>query len=144
MYSNSRALIFSLACLPALYALPVSAAKVNAKPGLWEHTVEATGSGPFARIGAGTHRSCITEEQLTMDTQNMPKECDKTEPKISGNTVVWEMNCNMQGMQMKNRYTASYNNTSYQGVMTMDITGPMSMNIERKMSGHWIGPCDKK
>jgi len=112
------------------------------KPGLWEMT--ATTTNPF--LGSRTHTSQECMKEFNFDPkemmEGMPKDACEVNTNVSGNTMTYDMSCDMQGNQMTGNGTFTVDGDTAKGQMTMQsqVSG---QNIEMTMvsEGKRVGDC---
>ncbi len=111
-------------------------------PGLWE--VTATTTNPF--LGTRTHTNQECMEDFKFDPkemmEGMPKDACEVNTKVLGNTMTYDMSCDMQGNKMTGNGSFTVNGDTAKGEMVMksQISG---QNIEMTMvsEGKRIGDC---
>lgn len=122
----------------------VSAAdSIPVKPGMWEMTTTMT-SPMFPQPRVSTATECMEKSEFSI-TDLMPSdqsECTITESNVSGNTLTWKMQCQMQGGSGEGGGTFESNGNSGSGdmYMNMEVQG-QSFNMQNSWQGKHIGPC---
>ena len=142
-----KALLTKLALATAL-VLPATVhaeETIQMKEGLWEMTGDMEMAGQ--KTASPTIQHCITKKDLAPTWgQEMPGAKCKTDQKITGSSVTWNMSCALQGgASMKMTGKVTYTGKQFSGganvVMKMDGMGEMKGSMT--MSGRYIGACKK-
>ena len=111
-------------------------------PGLWE--IQGTTTNPFS--GSRTYKSQECMSQLEFDPkemmEGMPEDACEINTEVTGNTITYNMDCDMQGNQMIGNGSFTVNGDTANGEMTMQSsfsgqTVEMTMVSEAKR----IGDC---
>ena len=116
---------------------------IPVKPGMWEMTTTMT-SPMFPQPRTSTATECMDKSEFSI-TDLMPtdqSECTITESNVSGNTLTWKMQCQMQGGSGEGGGTFESNGNSGSGemYMNMEVQG-QSFNMQNSWQGKHIGPC---
>ncbi|MHB8110025.1 MAG: DUF3617 domain-containing protein [Syntrophorhabdaceae bacterium] len=132
-----------------LWCQGTQAADLNMKDGLWEITTKTEMKGMQGiNIPPQVVKQCMTKKDSV--PQQGPKEknpnCKVTENKVSGNTVSMAMVCKEKDATTEMKTQLTYKGDSFDGttVTTMKDKGGKAQQINTKMSGKRLGPCDKK
>ncbi|HSN21148.1 MAG TPA: DUF3617 domain-containing protein [Usitatibacter sp.] len=155
--------IVSLVSLACIAAFPLAAPAADnpfqafhgkVKAGLYEYRTEMDmGQIPGMPPGMGkqthTFQHCVTPEDIQRgemnknDRNNMPKNCDVKDFRMSGNTASYRMVCTGQHpMTADNRIT--FNGSGYEMDMTMDMSaGGQPMHMKQHMQARYMGACAK-
>lgn len=132
-----------------MWCTATQAADLNMKDGLWEITTKTEMKGmPGMNVPPQVMKQCMTKKDSV--PQQGPKEknpnCKITENNTTGNTVSMVMVCKEKDMTSEMRTNLTYRGESFDGtsVMTMKDKSGKTQQINTKMSGKRLGPCDKK
>ena len=111
-------------------------------PGLWETT--STMDNPFLGSRTYTNQECMKEMKFDPKEmmEGMPADACEVNTKVSGNTMTYDMNCDMQGGQMTGNGSFTVNGDTVQGQMVMksQISG-QTIEMTMESNGKRIGDC---
>ena len=133
-----------LVLLALLCASPGAAAEMpKRKAGLWEIQMNFNPNVPERTMQQCT--DAATDQQLFANAGNVSRErqCSKNEVQTSGNTVVVDSTCTVNGRTMT---THNVITGSFDSAYTMNITmsgGPDTPGAPKAMTmqAKWLGPC---
>jgi len=111
------------------------------KPGLWEITTTTTSSmgQPMNR----TDQECIDKDQLDPKDmmQDMPEDCS-LDSNVSGDTLTYELTCNMHGMVMQGMGKMISKGDSMTGSIKVNSNmNGMVIEMSSEAKGKRIGEC---
>lgn len=110
--------------------------------GMWEITTEVNMPGMPMKIPPMVYRQCLTVEDIVPKQGPTDQEiCTYSSPQTRGNTVSWSMECQSPGGRTKNEGEITYRGTSFDGTMTMSMTGAVEMSGTNRITGRRIGDC---
>ncbi|MEN8256367.1 MAG: DUF3617 family protein [Thermodesulfobacteriota bacterium] len=110
--------------------------------GMWEITTEVNMPGMPMKIPAMVYRQCLTKDDVVPKQGSANQEiCTYSSPKVKGNTVSWSMECKSPGGKTKSETEITYRGASFDGTMTMSMSGAVEMSGENTISGRRIGEC---
>jgi hypothetical protein len=110
--------------------------------GMWEITTEINMPGMPMKIPPMVYQQCLTKEDVVPKQGPVNQEiCTYSSPKTRGNTVRWSVECKSPGGKTKNEGEITYNGTTFDGTITMSMTGAINMSGINKISGRRIGAC---
>ncbi len=121
-------------------------AELDVQEGNWQITSQMKMQGPLKmEIPPMTVNQCFTKKNMTPDKILNNKHCEMIKMDISANKVTWQMRCKQAGMQMDGYGDLAYKKTSFDGQFKMMMTGSKqgAMNINTRLSGKYVGPCNK-
>lgn len=110
-------------------------------PGKWEITTKTEMAGmPPQTV---THTQCITDNDLVPMSQDANQECQVTDVRTVGNTVLWKITCGGQGGggRMEGTGQVTYQGDTMQGFMEMTIAD-YNMQVKNTLYGRRVGDCD--
>ena len=114
------------------------------KPGLWE--VTGTTSSPLFGSRTHTNQECMKEFKFDPKEmmEGMPKDACQVNTNLSGNTMTYDMSCDLGGEKMtgSGKFTVSDDGNTGKGEMVMK-SQVQGQNIEMTMmsEGKRIGDC---
>ena len=117
------------------------AASLLIKPGMWETTM--TTSSSMTGTTTRSISECRVEEKFdpTAMVENA-KGCDLVENELSGNTLTYTMNCDVEGGEGILRGVYEINGDQGQGRMDMELSfGGQTMVIENSFTARRLGDC---
>ena len=126
-------------------ALPAAAADLpTRKSGLWEITSQSTTGGQ--RMPATTMQICIEQgrDDVTGDPSEARKQCSRMDVKRSGNQMVIDSVCRMNGHTATGHTVISGDLArDYRMDSTTRFDPPMNgmQTLSSTMSGKWLGAC---
>jgi hypothetical protein len=132
----------------AAVAGPFDQFKGKMKPGLYEVQMDMEMPGMPAGMGKQSMKmqNCVSDsdiEQGKMGKDDMPKNCEVKNMKVSGNTATYTTECKGD-MNMKADTTLTFRDNGYTMVnKTAMNQGGQTMNMTQKMEGRYVGPCKK-
>ncbi|MBU0681047.1 MAG: DUF3617 domain-containing protein [Proteobacteria bacterium] len=110
--------------------------------GMWEITTEVDMPGMPMKIPAMVYRQCLTKEDVVPKQGPANQEiCTYSSPKTRGNRVSWSVECQSPGGKTTSEGEITYRGKSFDGTLTMSMSGVIEMSGTNKMSGRWIGEC---
>jgi len=133
---------------------PFEAFKGKVKEGMYEYKMDMDmGAIPGMPPGMGrqTHtiQHCVTADDIhrgevgRSDRNNMPKDCEIKDFRMSGNTATYKMVCSGQHpMSSDNRITFQGDGFTSDVNMTMS-QGGHPMNMKQHMTARYLGACNK-
>jgi hypothetical protein len=133
-------LLLAIALLPT-----VAFAAGPAKAGKWEVTSQTEMTGMPTKMPPHTSTYCLTKEEaenpekLAPEQQRRNGDCKRTDFKVDGHTVTWKVTCEKSGTKGEGHVT--YSSESYTGAMHIAMPNGGEVNV--KMSGKYLGACDK-
>lgn len=126
-------------------ALPVAAADLpTRKSGLWEITSQTTAGGQ--RMPGSTMQMCIEQgrDDVTGDASEARRQCSKMDVKRSGNQMVIDSVCKMNGHTATGHTVISGDLVrDYRMENTTRFDPPMNgmQSMSSTMTGKWLGAC---
>ena len=129
----------SVLCM-LLVALP--AWGLDLKPGKYQITAKVEMPGMPGGMPPQTTTQCLNEQNPVPNTSAGAHGCKITDMKTKGNTVTYEMECNQQGMTIKNNGEMTYKGDSFEGTSQTNM-GPAAggMTVKTVVKGKRIGDC---
>ena len=131
----------------AVIILGFSVSQVNAdalpmEPGMWESTYNM--QNPMTgQMQSNTSTECIQESEF--DPQRMLPEsegCQVAESDLSGNTLTFVLQCNMQGAEMSMKGVYTSNGDSGEGTTEMTMSfGGQSFTSNGSFTAKRVGSC---
>lgn len=113
------------------------------KDGLWEITTQVQMKGMPQQMPPTTFRQCITQSDPVVKNQDKNFECRTVSLKKAGDTVSYAVECKgSQGTMFtegKNTFTGSRMDGT--ASTSFKMKGQPAMQLNSKMSGKYIGPC---
>ncbi len=110
--------------------------------GMWEITTEVNMPGMPMKIPPMVYQQCLTKDDIVPKQGPVNQEiCSYSAPKTRGNSVSWSMECKSPGGKTKTEGEITYKGTTFDGIMTMSMTGSINMSGTNKISGRRIGDC---
>lgn len=114
----------------------------NLEEGLWEITTEVDMPGMPMKIPPMVYRQCLTKEEMVPKQGPGDQEiCNYSSPKTKGDTVSWSVECQSPGGKTRSDGEITYRGTSFDGTLTMSMTGVIEMSGSNRLSGRRIGDC---
>jgi hypothetical protein len=136
-----RATAVFLTVLSMGFAGASNAASLMIKPGMWETTMTTTS----AMTGTTTRSisECRVEEEFDPTAMlEDAKGCELVDNQLSGNTLTYTMNCDVDGGQGIMRGMYEINGDEGHGRMDMEFSfGGQSMVIENSFTARRLGDC---
>ena len=134
----------AILCMASFLLVALPAFGLDLEPGNYEITSKVEMSGMPGGVPPQTITQCLTENNPVPDGSSSAQGCKITEKDIKGNTVTYTMECEQQGMKMKSTGKMVYKGKSFEGTNTIKM-GPEAggMTVTTKITGNWIGKCDK-
>jgi len=144
----------SLALAAAAADSPFSAFKGRIKEGMYEYKMDMDmGQIPGMPPGMGkqshTFQHCVTAEDINRGEvgkggrDNMPKNCEVKDFRMSGNTASYRMVCTGERpMEAENRVTFEGNGYTMDMKMAMNQRG-QPMHMTQHMQARYLGACTK-
>lgn len=136
--------INKLLILAILCALPISvfAAEVDIIPGMWETTMTRTNSMTGQPI-TETNTECVKETKFDPSSMLEGTDgCQLVDEDLSGDTLTFKMECNMQGSQASIDGMFQADGQTGRGNMDMTVNaGGMSMSMNMNWKANRIGDC---
>lgn len=117
------------------------------KEGKWEVKVAVKISGmpnmPAMPEQVSTHTDCVKKGEN--DLKNAPnivadKSCKVSNVKVSGPSVSWNAECDMDGIKSKSKGSFTNKGEAFDGSMDNEMALPegMSMKSKAKVTGKWL------
>ena len=113
----------------------------NMQEGRWEITTEIEMSGMPMKMPPLTHTQCLTKEDLVPQSSQSGDECKITDVEVSGDTVIWVMQCKGQGGETKGTGEIIYSGTSFKGTIKMIIV-ESNMQMTSNIKGSRVENCN--
>ena len=144
------------ACAVALCSTGVNAAgpfdayKGKMKDGMYEIKTEMEMPGMPGGMGKTAHtmQHCITPQDIESGKMGggkdqMPKDCEVKDFKMSGNNATYKLICKGQ-MNMQADVNMSFNDSGFKMDQKMSMNqGGQPMQMNHRMESRYIGPCKK-
>ena len=144
------------ACAAALCSTAVLAAgpfdgfKGKMKEGLYEMKMDMEMPGMPGGMGKQSHtmQQCVTAKDIEGGKMGggkdqMPKDCEVKDMKMSGNTASYKMVCKGD-MNMTSDVNMTFTDTGYRMDQKMTMNqGGQAMNMNSKVESKYLGPCKK-
>lgn len=134
--------ILALALMMTVSGMAQAGEAIPVKPGLWE--IKGTTTNPFTGSKSFSRTQCMTEDGFGPETmmKDVPEEACKVTSTVSGNTIDYDMDCQVQGQQMTGSGSITIDADTAQGQMTMRSTiSGQTFEIKSSSSGKRIGDC---
>jgi len=115
----------------------------DVKEGMWEITSQMEMPGMPMAVPPVTFKQCFTKQSMKPENILRNNNCTMQKMDVRSNSVSWQMRCQQQGMQMTGSGNIDYQHTAFSGnfVMQMSSANQASMNMNTKLTGRYIGPC---
>jgi hypothetical protein len=123
--------------------LPLHAAP-NVKEGQWEMTMKMEMDGQPVPMPAQSIKYCVTRDNLVPKPKGAETSgnCSKVEPRVSGDTVSWEVVCKEDAQTIESQGRITYKGDTFEGVISSKMTRDgRTNNMKQVMSGRRIGEC---
>ncbi len=131
--------LFSMLLGPAALA---GEAKLPAKPGNWQVTMEVDSENLPMKLPPMTVEQCLTESEMIPQTQQPNQTCKPANPKIKGSTVTWTIDCvDKNGAPSVGTGKLTYKAESFEGLMDVKTR---NTQLKYKVSGKRLGECTKE
>ncbi len=115
----------------------------DVREGMWEITSQMEMPGMPMAVPPVTFKQCFTKQSMKPENILRNNNCTMQKMDVRSNSVSWQMSCQQQGMQMTGTGNIDYRHTAFSGNFVMKMSGanqsPMQMNS--KLTGRYIGPC---
>ncbi len=123
-----------------LFCINSASAGFDMKVGMWEVTTkwELPGMPKEMAMPGVTFNQCLTSENHIPQNNDQGGGCKITRSQIRGNTVIWEMDCENEGLLMRGTGKVTFSGDIFTGGMTIESNG---MNINQHLSGRRTGDC---
>ena len=112
----------------------------NMQEGNWEITTRMEMQGMNTSMPPATYTQCLTKQNFVPQGSQQRGECQITQSRVVGNTVIWVMKCHGHGGDAIANGTITYNGDRFEGTveMTMDYS---NMKMVNHISGQRLGDC---
>lgn len=112
----------------------------NMQEGKWEITTRMEMQGMTTSMPPVTYNQCLTRKDFVPQGSQQRGECQITESKVIGDTVIWVMKCHGHGGDAIAKGTITYKGDHFEGTveMTMDYS---NMKMVNHISGQRVGDC---
>lgn len=140
MVKNAFTVSSMLVILVGLVAC--SGAGPDLEEGMWEISTEINMPGMAMKIPPMVYRQCLTTDDIVPKQGPAGQEiCSYSTPKIKGNTVSWSVECKSPGGTTVSEGEITYRGRTFDGSITMAMTGAIDMSGTNALSGRRIGEC---
>lgn len=133
-----------LALAGALLVLPITAgaAELEINPGLWETTMTRTNPMTGAPT-TETTTECVRQTSFNpSDVMKEAEGCNLVKDELTGDTLTFRMECNMQGSQATVDGMFQSDGQTGKGNMDMNMNmGEMKMSMNMNWTSKRIGDC---
>lgn len=110
--------------------------------GLWEITSEVEMPGLGMKIPATVYRRCLGAGEFIPKQGPVEQEiCTYSGVSVKGDTVRWAVECRSPGGTTRTEAEIIYHGSTFDGTMTMGMTGVVAMDGSGRLSGRRIGDC---
>lgn len=114
----------------------------NLEEGMWEITTEVDMPGMAMKIPPMVYRQCLSKEDIVPKQGPVDQEiCTYSSPKTKGDRVSWSVECKSPGGKTRSDGEITYRGTSFDGTLTMNMSGAIQMSATNRMSGRRVGDC---
>jgi hypothetical protein len=139
MHKNLMILAFIVSLVCATSAL------AEIKDGLWEITSKAEIKGMPGQMPPSMVRHCLTKSDPVPKAMDKRMECKMKDQSINGDTVTYTMECKGKDSVVLTSGTMTYKGNTFAGASTTNIKSKSQpqMQMSNKISGKYIGPCNK-
>jgi hypothetical protein len=138
----------SKACSLAFFFLATGAAALaQANPavpaGLWQTIITSEVEGMPFLPPPETYTECVIPGDRLPGVALQEHDCEVTEQNVSGNRVDWRVQCVHEGMTTSGAGRLHYQGDSYQGEMTVEMSGGVvgEMKLKQTLNGQHLGEC---
>ncbi|HYC36556.1 MAG TPA: DUF3617 family protein [Usitatibacter sp.] len=145
----AAAVATAFAATPSFAAGPFDAFKGKMKEGMYEMKMDMEMPGMPAGMGKQSHtmQHCVTAQDIeggkVGGKDQMPKDCEVRDMKVSGNTASYKMVCKGQ-MNMTADVNMTFTDSGYRMDQKIAMNqGGQPMNMSHKIESRYIGPCKK-
>ena len=110
-------------------------------PGMWETTMNQT--NPFTGSNTTVNKECVKETEFDPNSLMEGNEnCRIADSSVSGNTMQFSMECNMDGGQaiMNGEFESNGDNGSGKMTMTMSMAG-QQIEMQMDWTARRVGDC---
>lgn len=134
-------IVFAL-LLPMLWA---AGAFADVKEGLWEITSQVEIKGMPNAAPPTTVRQCITKNDPVPQTKEKNYDCKTIAHKISGNTVLYNVECKGKEGTMETSGTTTYSDNAMKGTADTKVKmkGQPEIQMVSNIRGKYLGKCSK-
>jgi hypothetical protein len=135
-------LIFLVVLLSVFWTVGACA---QLKDGLWEISTQVEMKGMPQQMPPSVVRQCMSKNDPAPKSQDKSYDCKTKNSKISGDTVMYEVECKGKGSTVLTSGKMIYKSNSMEGTAATIIktSGQPEMQMASKMKGKYIGPCPK-
>jgi hypothetical protein len=115
------------------------------KDGLWEISTQVEMKGMPQQMPPTVARQCMSKNDPAPKSQDKSYDCKTKNSKISGDTVMYEVECKGKGSTILTSGKMIYKSNNMEGTATTIIktAGQQEMQMVSKMKGAYIGACPK-
>jgi hypothetical protein len=108
--------------------------------GNWEITTRMEMQGMNTSMPPVTYTQCLTKKDFVPQSSQQQGECQITQSRVVGDTVIWVMKCHGHGGDAIANGTITYSGNRFEGTveMSMDYS---NMKMVNHISGHRLGDC---
>jgi hypothetical protein len=136
---------FSITCAALLFVAFSANAQQGIRPGLWEFISQGPAL-PFRFSATGGAYSASSSFTSCMDpTRSVPTDprlaCKVDGMNRSGATISWQTTCSLPEGTYRSEAVAQYSGETMSGTMTTRV--PVLGQISQRISGHYLGPCNR-
>jgi len=115
--------------------------ELNMQEGKWEITTKMEIPAMQMDMPPMKNTQCLTKKDLIPQNLQSGEECKIDQPKVTGNTVTWTMQCSGgHGGDMKGTGEITYSGSNLKGTIKMTSSQPNS-GATMHLTGHRIGEC---
>ncbi len=150
-----RKIGLALVVLSTLGAAAHGASAPNIQEGLWEITTEVKfpeipnmpnipGMQAMKVPTKHTQQQCLSNSKLIPDISPDKQKCSTSSTTTKGNTVIWNLECDDQGIISKGKGEITYKKTTFSGNFSMSIKNPNQptvMQMTNTITGRRLGDC---
>jgi len=112
----------------------------NMKEGMWEVTVRMEVPGMPVQMSPQAYTQCLTQKEAVPQQEEPDQGCKIAKQDIQGDTVSWVVECKTNEGTAVSDGRITYKGDTFEGVIHMTQG---NMKATQKLSGRWIGTCDK-
>ena len=117
----------------------------DVKEGLWEITSQVELKGMPESTPPNTVRQCITKNDPVPRSKDKNYDCKTIAHKISGNTVIYNVECKGKEGVMETSGTTTYSDNSMKGTSTIKVKmkGQPEIQMVSNIKGKYLGKCNQ-
>lgn len=125
-------------------SVAVSASALNLNEGRWEIELVTEMEGMPVALAPHIYDQCLTRESAIPKppAEDDEMQCNVLDTVVENDTVLWEMDCEMDGSTLAAQGRVTYNGDTLDGQwkMTGTVTG-ITINMTQTVTGRRIGEC---